>query len=619
KTTRSDLPGYVLVKNGIACDPALSSEDRETAELQYSAKMIAELAGKAPGLSIGVLFRDNRKVAVMIELLRQLGVSASQEGGNPLTDCAVVQLILSLVHLADHPGDTIAEFHVKNSPLVALLPAHVRNSASGLAEWVWLQVTRLGLGRAISNICDLLAPRLDWWAQHRLTQLITLAYQFETQFTHRLRDFEAFVEQQKVALPSEAQVKVMTIHSSKGLEFDAVFLPDLGIPLSGHPPLMVARTPDPCSPPTGVLRHMNEQVQALLPKEWREAFHDRKAHSVREILCVLYVAMTRARSALYMFTAPRTSKSQNATQVCSSLVQSVLGEKELCKVPEAVLYECGDPEWYKARRSAAKPAVEDASETSGSGKAAHAWAIRLDVDDKTAPKRGFRVAAPSAIGALESVQLSRIFTSNEMLGAAVGTLVHACFEQIEWLDDYQPDAEALRSVIVNRLAPEELRHLSIDHEIESFMAMLKLSSVRDALSRKRYADKRYGTVADQVQVENERRISLILDDRLISGSIDRLVLLKHKGRPFAAEIIDYKTDRWDAHTELSQWIAERVEHHAPQLRAYAAVVSRMLKLPLEQIECSLVLLSGNACVRCDTRVPAPTVPRPKYKQLDLAL
>ncbi|MGN6545369.1 MAG: UvrD-helicase domain-containing protein, partial [Aureliella sp.] len=33
KTTRSDLPGYVLVKNGIACDPALSSEDRETAEL----------------------------------------------------------------------------------------------------------------------------------------------------------------------------------------------------------------------------------------------------------------------------------------------------------------------------------------------------------------------------------------------------------------------------------------------------------------------------------------------------------------------------------------------------------------------------------------------------------
>ncbi len=103
------------------------------------------------------------------------------------------------------------------------------------------------VGKAISGLCDLLAPKLSWWEQHRLTQLITLAYQFQAQFTHRLRDFETFVEEQKVALPSEAQVKVMTIHSSKGLEFDAVFLPDLDIPLTGHPPLMVTRAPDPAS------------------------------------------------------------------------------------------------------------------------------------------------------------------------------------------------------------------------------------------------------------------------------------------------------------------------------------------------------------------------------------
>lgn len=612
KTTRCDLPGYVLVKNGIACDPNLPGEDREVAELEHSAKMIAELASEASGLSIGVLFRDNRKVAVMIELLRQRGVSASQEGGNPLTDCAVVQLILSLCHLADHPGDTVAEFHVKNSPLISLFPEHVRDSASALAEWVWLQVTRLGLGRAISNFSDLLAPRLDWWDQHRLTQLITLAYQFEAQFTHRLRDFEAFVEQQKVALPSEAQVKVMTIHSSKGLEFDAVFLPDLGIPLAGHPPLMVARAPDPCAPPTGILRHMNEHVQALLPKEWREAFHARKAHGVREILCVLYVAMTRARSALYMVTAPRTSKTQNATQVCSSLLQSVLGEKELCNVPEAVLYERGNPEWYKARHRATAENVNDA------GKPFPARAIALKVDEQTAPRRGFRVAAPSAMASMKSVQLSRIFTKNEMLGAAVGTLVHACFEQIEWLDDYTTSTVALRNAVLSRLTPEELRHISLDQEIEGFVKMLKLSAVRDALSRKRYADKRNGLAADEVQVENERRISLILDNQLISGSIDRLVLLKRKGRPLAAEIIDYKTDRWDERTELSEWIAQRVEHHGPQLRAYAGVVSRMLKLPLEHIECSLVLLSGNACVRCDTRAPEPTVPAPKYQQLHLA-
>ena len=85
------MPGYVLVKNGIVRDAEASKEEEgDAAELRYSAEMIAELASNAPGQSIGVLFRENRKVAMMIDLLRQSGVSASQEGGNPLADSAAV-------------------------------------------------------------------------------------------------------------------------------------------------------------------------------------------------------------------------------------------------------------------------------------------------------------------------------------------------------------------------------------------------------------------------------------------------------------------------------------------------------------------------------------------------
>lgn len=639
KTTRSTLPGYVLVKNGIVCDAELSKEERDLAELEYSARLIADLAAKAPGRSIGVLFRENRKVAMMIELLRQQGVSASQEGGNPLTDSAAVGLILSLVHLADHPGDSVCEYHVWTSPLAALLPKRVQSSPSCLARWFWSEVTTLGLGRAISAVCDLLAPQLSWWDQHRLTQLITLAFQFETQFTHRLRDFEAFVEQQKVALPSEAQVKVMTIHSSKGLEFDAVFLPDLAIPLAGHPPLMVARAPDPCAPPIGILRHMNEHVQSLLPAQWRQAFHDRKAHSVREILCVLYVAMTRARSALVMITAPRVARGPGGTQQCQSLLQSVLGAETDFKAPEAVLYERGDPEWYK--QAAEKQAAEkQGTEKQGTEKAdadrkladkgsagalkksarrAHAadpLSIKLDVSAARAPRRSLRVAAPSSAGESRSVALDKLFTMNEMLGASVGTLVHACFEQVEWIDDFRFDLERLRTTVIGALTPDQIRHLDVTKELRGFERMLHLGSVRGALARQRYAGERFGLVPDRVAVENERRISLILDDQLIDGSIDRLVVLWRQGRPLAAEILDYKTDRWDGRTELSGWLAERVQHHGPQLKAYAEVVSRMLGLPLERIACTLLLLSGDACVRCDDH--GPPAPHLKPKQMRLA-
>ncbi len=61
-------------------DKEAPKEERDLLELEYSAKMIAELAETARGKTIGVLFRENRKVARMIELLRARGVTASQEG-----------------------------------------------------------------------------------------------------------------------------------------------------------------------------------------------------------------------------------------------------------------------------------------------------------------------------------------------------------------------------------------------------------------------------------------------------------------------------------------------------------------------------------------------------------
>ena len=645
KTKHVNLPGYVLVKNGIVVEQEIPKEERDLVEMEYSAQMIADLAAASRGQSIGVLFRENRKVAMMIELLRKRGVSASQEGGNPLTDSAAVQLILSLVHLADHPGDTVAAYHIQTSPLIQQLPKAASQRIGSLAAWVWQQVTTLGLGRAISNMCDLIAPSLSWWEQHRLKQLITLAYQFETQFTHRLRDFERFVQDQKVALPSEAQVKVMTIHSSKGLEFDAVFLPDLGIPLSGHPPLMVTRSPDPVAPPTGVLRYMNDQVQTLLPAEWRQAFHDRKAHSVREILCVLYVAMTRARCALYMITAPRSSKFQNDTQKCESVLQSVLSTKELYKTPETVLYEHGNPQWYlptESSESVVTPAIETAIETqfapalagllttAGSlttaGQLTTADSagpignvIGLKTSAESAPRRGYRVAAPSSMSSRANVALDQLFTVSQTLGAALGTLVHACFEQVEWLDGTNkklPKKDVLREAIVNALTPDELRHVDIDKEIDGFQRMLQFDSVQGALSRSRYDRTVAGLKIDEVCVENERRISLIMDNQLIDGTIDRLVVMKHQGQIVAAEILDYKTDRLDRTMNIEEWTRERIEHHKTQLRAYAQVVSRMLKIPTERIECSLILLSADRCVRCDDF--APPAPHLKYKQLTLA-
>lgn len=590
-TSRAELPGYVRLQNGPSFDKDTPSEERYLPFLKFTATQIAELTRKTSA-NIGVLFRRNQDVATMIGLLRDEGVSASQDGGNPLTDSAAVELLLSLVHLADHPGDGICAFHVGTSPLAEHLPANPRTDPTVVADWVRQLVARQGLGRTIESLADKFANELSWWDQHRLKQLVRSAYEFQaSSASGRLSEFEESVVNQRISLPTESQVKVMTVHKSKGLEFDAVFLPDLDIDFAGNPPLLVVRGEDPCSQPDGVLRYMNENLQQMLPQSWQRAFAQTKERDVVESLCLLYVAMTRARQALYMTTHPTSGgKKQNF----ESMLQSVLAPSNEVGKSEAVLYEKGNATWYLDQ-----PAIVNTVQ-----QAVTPLAIRLRRDQDSAPKRSMRVAAPSSAGqAAEPVPLANAFSFNQSIGATFGTLIHAFFEQVVWLDDFKVNRQELRRIALAAVTPEELRHIKVDAAIDSFQDMLHLRSVRTALSATRYKKHIFGAIPDRVEIDNERTINLVMEDQLVSGTIDRLVLLMKDGRPYAAEIIDFKTDAYDPAMTLL-WTQDRIEYHRPQLEIHRQVISELFELPKERVTTHLVLLSSDEFVRCD-HVPTP--------------
>ena len=437
-------------------------------------------------------------------------------------------------------------------------------------------------------VADWLANELSWWDQHRLKQLVRSAFEFQASGGGRLSDFERSVMDQRIALPTEAQVKVMTIHKSKGLEFDAVFLPDLSIEFAPNPPMLVLRGDDPTVAPNGVLRYMNEALQKTLPESWQSAFKQTKARGVFESLCLLYVAMTRARCALYLSTHPAGSDHK---QNFDSLLQSVLASnKEEAGKAEAVLYELGDSQWYTSLSK--NEVVEEA------GVEVPARRISLRSDSETAPARSLRIAAPSTIGqTFEPIPLANAFSYSQSVGASFGTIIHAFFEQVQWLDDFVLDRQRLRQVALASVSPEDLRHINIDKAIESFAAMLELRSVRTALGEGRYRRNHFGCVPDRVEIDNERVINLVMDGRLISGTIDRLVVLMKDGCPYAAEIIDFKTDVYDDSMTLL-WVQDRIEHHRPQLEIYARVVSELFHIPEERIATHLVLLSGDEFVEC---------------------
>lgn len=590
RTARSQLVGYVRLQNGPKPEQDLSSDQRQTIFLDFTARQIAELTAHSDA-SIGVLFRTNDDVGRMISLLRELGVSASQEGGNPLSDSVAVELMLSLLHLADHPGDGLCAFHVGTSPLAEWLPYSSANKPEKLAHWFRTLVARSGLGNAIVQVADRLADHLSWWDQHRLEQLIRAAHAFQPSYQGRLRDFEEAILRGRVALPTEAQVKVMTIHKSKGLEFDAVFLPDLDVELSSANHLFVLRGSDPCQAPDGVLRYMNARLQKLLPDDWQRAFTMDKERGINESLCMLYVAMTRARQALIMTVRPT---SGNPLQSLGSLLQSTLAGGERCTEPEAVLYESGSATWYRSKPS--RP--DSGSSSTPVERLAHEETrIALRTDASSAPVRGLRVAAPSSLVSPHvRIPLVRAFSVSHSVGATHGTLVHAFFEQVTWLEDFRFDTDCLRRVALASVEPEALRHVSLDTVLSEFAEQLRLKSVRAALSRQRYQQSQFGQIPDSVEIDTEREVSLIIGDKLIAGTIDRLAVLMKDGRPYAAEIFDFKTDQVDA-SQPKKWLNQRVEHHRPQLEIYAHVVSEMFNLPRTSIATYLIMLASDDLVR----------------------
>ena len=393
---RNDLPGYVSFRTCRGGEG--DSESRKIRCYEDAAGFIAELNSEAPGRSIGVLMRSNSGVANMFFQLERLGIDVSQEGGNPLTDSAAVRVVLSALMWAEHPGDRRWEFHVRSTPLYdRLANVGVRSelaasgetrvgvlselAASGetkvgvLSELAASGETRVGvlselaandsfvpngadvirrmteergLTETVEFLAGTLSDRCDRQETIRLRQLTYLAMSYQqNQTSTRLRDFVRLVKQKRVERPQIAPVRVMTIHQAKGLEFDAVVLPELSGDLTRIQDAYVADTPVLGDPPVGISRWMDNKTRHFLSKHWQREFGKKIRALNTEALCTLYVAMTRARQALYMLMEPST-KAEFANKTAASLIYHALRIQQDATESDSLLFQTGDPNWHQS-------------------------------------------------------------------------------------------------------------------------------------------------------------------------------------------------------------------------------------------------------------------------------
>jgi ATP-dependent exoDNAse (exonuclease V) beta subunit len=596
-TCKKEVPGYVLLVTGPAQKDGQNLGEHRGEHCSHVADKIQEFFSQVRGRSIGVLCRKNDTVARMIYELRRRDIEASEEGGNPLTDSPAVEVILSLFALADHPGHSIAWFHLNNSPLKAHIESFA--DADALGAHLRRQLLVLGFGQLTHTWAKYLVPACNLRDLSRLQQLIEMAYSFQSRSTLRADEFVAWVRQQRVLDPSGASVRVMTIHGAKGLEFDVVVLPELDAGLVGQLPAFVVDRDQKSLDVTLVCRYADEATRNQMTETERRAFDKDRQQRVEESLSLLYVAMTRAVHALHLHVpGPRVGKSNRADAWYNLLGQTLAPERPRTEWTECTwLFEHGDARWFS--RLPPEPATPAPPES----KPPTQIVFRASDPER---RRGMKHVAPSRREGQARVVLNRLFHPSEGTGMAAGTLYHAWFATIGWLDDGMPTDNALRAAAQQiRMALNEETWADLDRLLANFRGWLQNPAIQAVLRRTAYTDPDcpgfpaalapFWTKTTAPQLVEQERPFIVRDGaEFWNGSFDRVVWLGDGDRTEAADVLDFKTDAIAPGDETA--LAARVEHYRPQLEAYRCAVARLAQLPPERIATRLVFPS-TGCVK----------------------
>jgi len=247
----------------------------------------------------------------------------------------------------------------------------------------------------------------------------------------------------------------MTIHQSKGLEFDAVFLPTLDQTIISRPPTFVAMYEDRTKPPIGVLRYMNRDIQKYLDDSWRIAFREFANQQLSEALCVFYVALTRARHALYLYTSP----SSSAKKRWGSVLHSIFAGPGQSEQAGIVVRSFGDENWHESLEPAeSEVPAENAMPIS---EIRRVRAIQLKRHPASVRRMPWLRPSQSIVPAV--VDLATQWSEDNSSSALIGKLVHRWFEEIRgWIEDYKPNKKRLKEIAGSTLTLEEMGQVKLN-------------------------------------------------------------------------------------------------------------------------------------------------------------
>lgn len=549
------MPGHAMLLQPLPADgDKVTEEDRFALTLG----LLEEIQPVKRHLSCAILVQSNKTGRALVDYIRahspsRIPVMCESEIAIA-TDNALTVALLSLLKVAAHPGDTFAWEHLQMTPFRNLLESKTRGHiVREVLQLVFNEGFEAVLRQWVHSL-EASGVTLDAFSKRRAEDFALAARLFDDGGSRDVDEFLAYASSYTVSEPdTQHAVQVMTIHKSKGLTFDCVILPDV----EGHKLTEVRRG-------IGVKRARDRHVEwvfDLPPSELVRADDqlaefraEQEADAAYEELCKFYVALTRAKHANYLIAKPpgKTSKSENFVK----LLQLTLGgdgepaQREFAGVKAEVIFETNtkatNPRWFEIPRKVDSP-------------------VEITKPQPVAAEGRQRPVRRTPSGSETSIVTGKtLFSRGGRFARAYGTLVHALFEQIEWLDEATDDQLAQKWAAVP--CGDENARVRAEDEVRR---SLQSSDIRAILSRP----------TPEAVCWREKRFEILLNGEWLSGTFDRVMLETDR-----ATILDFKTDKTDSDEALDA----RVQGYRPQLETYREVLARMTGLRHDQIACKLL-------------------------------
>ncbi|MGQ9661817.1 MAG: UvrD-helicase domain-containing protein, partial [Kiritimatiellia bacterium] len=570
--------GSVPDDGGVVMLAPAQIEDMEENTARYGVvvALLKEIAPIERGLSTAILVRDNRTGKEIVNTLRRecLDLAVTHEGPAAIVDNPVVQALYSLIKLGAHPADLLAWRHLQMTPL----GSEFRNRQLSREE-VSLLVLRLIHERGFRSVVEEFGQRLAAWQPldefgwQRLADLRNAASDFDLTGNRNADDFLRFLEGCEIREVAAANsVRVMTIHQAKGLGFDVVILPSFEVRAgAGHAQPLVCYDPV-TQVPRWILKMPPREIAQADPTLAR-VLRRQEADEKFEELCVLYVAMTRAKRALYVVgrSSPRNEKFSADRFLKKRLVPEEDWEGRRIRIAECeclCLYEHGNPRWYeaipKAREGRSEPTVTP----------------ELSQFRQRASRRKELMLVRPAEQEVSLRSASWLFETERQKAIAYGNAIHSLFRRVEWIENLD-----LEGVIADwrqewRSADEELiRAVSAE-----FRNAVAAAEVRAAL----------GQPTKEAELWREQAFEVVIGHTLVSGVFDRVTILRDAlGEVVGVEVLDYKSDRVRDEADLRAL----VEQYRPQLELYGRAVSRILGISPRRVHAAILFTGLGQVVR----------------------